>query len=107
MTSVNMRHKVILQRSGRVRDEGGGFTGGWINQTPAIWAHVKPVKAAPVTIAGQPQQEITHMVEIRYRDDITKADRPTYRGRVLEIQNVVNAGESGKYLHISCIETGV
>jgi SPP1 family predicted phage head-tail adaptor len=101
-----MRHKVTIQRRQLVRDEGGGFAQGWADDV-TIWAQVKPATATAVIIANQPQQQVTHDVKIRYRSDLTKKDRLTYRGRILEIEDIVNEDELGKFLRITCIESGV
>lgn len=105
-----LKNRITIQRPTRARDEGGGFVDTWVDLV-TLWASVRPLTASPLLSALQPQQQITHEVKIRHASgvlaQISKRNRIVYKGRMLEISDIVNEDEAGKFFLITCIENGV
>ncbi len=69
-----------------------------------VWAKVMPAKGGEKLFAGQVQDSLTYLVTIRYRDDVTAANRLVWQDKPLNIRAVVNNDMHNRYLTLECVE---
>ncbi len=98
-----LRHRVILQRRLDAPDGGGGVILGW-SDIAGLWAEVTPLAGDETVQAMGVQDRQKFRVRLRYREDISGADRLLFRQRVLNIRSLINAGERGQWLECRCEE---
>jgi len=70
-----------------------------------LFASVEPMSGRQMMASQQKIGEITHRVQMRYRDGINSGHRFLFRGRVLDIIQVINVKEAGAVLEILCKES--
>jgi len=102
-----LRHRVQLQgHTNRedARDSYGGVTVTW-NTLATVWAAVEPAGGREQYRTQAERAELTHLVVVRYRPDLTPVDRVVLGGgRALDVEAVVNPGERNRELHLLCRE---
>lgn len=54
-----------------------------------VWAYIELLKDSERYIHSQLKSEATHRIVIRYTDEIDKTMRILYRGRVFEIESII------------------
>jgi SPP1 family predicted phage head-tail adaptor len=98
-----LRHAIILQRRSGAADAGGGIS--------TIWTDIAELRAAIVPLTGgetvqamrvQPVQN--YLVRMRYRADVTPADRLLFGQRVLNIRSVKNVNGRSRWTECRCEE---
>jgi len=98
-----LRHVIILQRQSETADAGGG--------TSSIWSDIAEVRAEVIPLTGsetvqamrvQPVQN--YLIRMRYRGDVTTADRLLFGQRILNIRSVKNVNERGRWMECRCEE---
>jgi SPP1 family predicted phage head-tail adaptor len=101
-----LRHQVTLQGPGAlVADGDGGYT-----QTPAtvgtVWASIQPATARDLEriVANVEQANASHLVTIRYRDDVNTTTQVLYGTRVLKVTGMQNPDERNISLILICTE---
>ena len=98
-----LRQRVILQRRAEVADAGGGVSLSW-SDIAELPAGILPLAGSERVRAmrGQPVQNF--LIRLRYRGDITPADRLLFGQRVLNIRSVQNVNERNQWLECRCEE---
>jgi SPP1 family predicted phage head-tail adaptor len=96
-------HRVILQRRSEVADLGGGVNLSWTD-IAELWAGIMPLTGSETVRAMRVQPIQNFLIRLRYRDDITAADRLLFGQRVLNIRSVRNVNERGQWLECRCEE---
>lgn len=99
------RTELILQEAVIAEDGVGGHTEDW-REMAVVFAHVEPARAASRFEAGQEHETVTHRVTLRHRADVRSGMRFLKKGRALEITNVQDADETGRYLVCQVREEG-
>lgn len=101
-----LRHQVTLQGPGTaVSDGDGGYT-----QTPAaigtVFASIQPATARDLEriVANVEQSNASHLVTIRYRDDVDTTTQVLFGTRVLKVTGVQNPDERNISLVLVCTE---
>ncbi|MCK2286036.1 phage head closure protein [Escherichia coli] len=80
----------------------GAVVNGWADQAK-LWANVTDLSARDFVAAQAGQSEVTTRITIRWRDDVTDKHRIRYRGRIYDIQGVLEDDKSGReYLTLPC-----
>ncbi len=69
-----------------------------------VWASVKPMSSKERVYGSQVSNEITHLVEMRYRADVAADYFLEMDGRTLRIDAVFNVDEKDKSLQLQCKE---
>jgi phage head-tail adaptor, putative, SPP1 family len=92
-----LRTEMILQKAETSSDGTGGHTENWV-EVATVFARVEPLRAQSRFGAGQYLESVTHRVTLRFREDVRSGMRFLKHGRTLEIINVQDADESGRYL---------
>ncbi len=98
-----LRHQVVLQRRSEVLDAGGGVNLIWLDIAD-LWAAVTPLGGGESVQAMRLQPVQNFVIRLRYRDDITPADRLLFKQRVLNIRSVRNVSERSQWLECRCEE---
>lgn len=101
----DLRNRIDFITSATVTDEATGLpeTGEKVFAAN-VWAAIGGVTAMDLFQAQQYTKQVTHKVTIRYRRGILSSMRIRFRGRMFEIQGVVNVEERNVRLDIFCIE---
>lgn len=103
MNIGKMRHRVTIQALQPVPDGGGGYTEDWIN-VDTVWAEVEALQGSTFVQAQKLNVQLTHRVKMRYHP-ITDANRLLHKGRILDIDYILNVDERNVELRINCAES--
>ncbi|MCI0349391.1 MAG: phage head closure protein [Acidobacteriales bacterium] len=68
------------------------------------WAEVVPLSGEERLIAQQVNAEVTHRVRLRYLAGVTTKMRIVHKGRVLDINTILNQDERRAMLELLCKE---
>ena len=106
-----MRRRLVVQRYTRTSDDAGGGSIAWTDQA-SLWAAVEPIRARESDFADKQREVITHKIRMRYRRDITNADRLletfTRDGvqieRIFAIKGIRNIDDRFDYMELDCEE---
>jgi SPP1 family predicted phage head-tail adaptor len=95
-----LRHRVTLEAPVDAPDGAGGFARSF---TPIanLWARIAPSGAREDFVEQRAEQVMSHVVTIRWRDDVTKNMRFVHRGRRLRIQSAFDPDERREALRRS------
>ncbi|MEL6373423.1 MAG: phage head closure protein [Pseudomonadota bacterium] len=99
----DLRHRVAIEHVVRTGDGAGGAQERWA-VLGLVWASVEPTRGDEELRADALSGDVSHVVTIRYRDDVLPAMRFTFDGRELEILSAFDAGERGRWLRCLCRE---
>ena len=111
MSIGKMRQNLQIQRYTKTPDGGGGSTVVY-NKVADIFAQIMP-KAAKENLFGDQMREVTsHVIMIRYRRDLTHADRLVQNhtrlgeqfSRTFAIKGIKNINNEFKYMQIAAQE---
>jgi SPP1 family predicted phage head-tail adaptor len=102
MNAGKYKHRVTIQEYTKVDDGGGGYTEDWVDVT-TVWAKVTPLSGNKLFQAQQINAEISHEVEVRYRE-LSHKNRLMFNNRVLNIESVVDVDEAKRELKATCKE---
>jgi SPP1 family predicted phage head-tail adaptor len=91
------RHLGLFQNpAAAVPDGEGGWVEGWADLDPAEW----PISITPATVrdlervgAGTILTTATHVIEARWRGDVSTKTRITFDGRIFHITGIQNPEE--------------
>ena len=101
ITAGMLREPVTVQRQVSVSDGMGGQAIQWIDLYTTR-ADVRPISGREAVQAMQLQASVTHRVYMRYRADITAADRLMIRGNPLQVRAIINVELRNRWLELSC-----
>lgn len=102
----SMDQRIELQRLSRIPDGGGGYSEEWATYAE-VWAEVRPLSGRERYQAQQVEASANYRIRIYNRDDISPADRILWRGKLLNIRFIADAGSRALYLDIDAeIERG-
>ena len=94
----------MLQYQKGVDDGGGSLDYEWRDRE-AVFAEVRPLSSGGERFYGQQLEEtLTHMITMRWRDNIDHKLRIVYDKRYFKIVRVVDKDERRRYLQILCEE---
>jgi SPP1 family predicted phage head-tail adaptor len=89
MRSGTMRDVVTLLVLVPATDPRWGTVEEW-QEVASPWANVTPLDGTEAVVDKGVQSEISHTITMRYRSDVTSANRITYRGQTLEILSAID-----------------
>jgi SPP1 family predicted phage head-tail adaptor len=99
-----LRHRVTIQEFVATgTDARGQALGDWVDVVE-VWASVVPLAGRWAEYAHQLWESATVRVLIRFRADVTSANRLLFGSRVLDIGVVTNQGEDNHTLELLCTE---
>ncbi|MDC9582710.1 phage head closure protein [Xenorhabdus sp. PR6a] len=79
MRAGRLRHRITLQKNKSTRDTFGGVINNW-EDVADVWAEVIAISGRELVASGAVLSEATVRIWLRYRDDITTANRIVYQG---------------------------
>jgi phage head-tail adaptor, putative, SPP1 family len=103
MRAGKLRHRVRLQREQTEDDLAGADNVSFI-EVDTVWADVRTSGGREFWEAKKLTPELTHEVEIRYRDDVVAGMRFLYGTQVLRIQAPVDPDGRRISLLVMCQE---
>lgn len=108
LAAGSLDQRVTLSRPRLVRDEIGGLAASSSLSLPTIAASVRPVTLRESAFASQIGVRPSHVVTIRYRDDVKTGDRLTWRGRDYRIEQAIerDARREALDLYVTAVEVG-
>ncbi|WP_338804861.1 phage head closure protein [Xenorhabdus griffiniae] len=79
MRAGALRQRVTIQKNEQSRSPSGGVINNWLN-VAEVWAEVKYISGRELVASGRILSEATVRIWLRYRADITTANRIFYQG---------------------------
>jgi len=105
MRASELRHRIIIQASTKISDGMGSFTTSW-SDVATIWAGIWPLRPKEVIENMRAEGKLTHRIRIRYRKNLTSANRLKFGNRYFNIKGPpINPNERNIYLDIMAEET--
>lgn len=107
MEAGRLRWRVTIQHPTRTVSNTSGEKAvafGTNDADVTVWAEIKPVTAREQIQATQTQGIATHVITMRYRDDVTDQCRIKFGDRIFNITGVINPEELGVSLQILATE---
>lgn len=101
ITAGMLREPVTVQRQVSASDGMGGQAIQWVDLLTAS-ASVIPLSGREAVQAMQLQASVTHRVTMRYRADLTPADRIIVRGKPMQIRAIINVEMRNRWLELIC-----
>jgi SPP1 family predicted phage head-tail adaptor len=96
VASGQLRHKVALQAETITQDPTtGDMTKVWTTFAN-VWAQIAPLSGREFIAASASQSEVQGKIVIRYRDDVSSANRVVYRDQYYRILAALPDAESGR-----------
>lgn len=86
--------------------EPDGYGGEKVNYQDVceVWAYIEPLKDSERYIHSQLKSEATHRIVIRYRNEIDKTMRIVFRGRIFEIESIIEENFEKRFLILEVIQ---
>jgi SPP1 family predicted phage head-tail adaptor len=91
-----LRERITIQQATEKRNAIGETVQSWATFTER-WASVEGLSSREVLNQGQQQTEISHRVRLRYVDGMKGTMRILWRGRVLEINSLLEHGNRSEH----------
>ncbi|HAD25887.1 MAG TPA: head-tail adaptor protein [Alphaproteobacteria bacterium] len=101
----DLRHRVTLQQVVDVADAGGGSTQSW-QDVVTLWAEILPLSGGEDVRAMAVSSTQKYRLRLRYRADITPAQRFVRDAQILNIRAVRDRDGRGRWIECLC-EAGV
>lgn len=102
-TIGGLRERVTLEAPVDTADDAGGFTRAYA-PLATLWARIGPVAAQDQFVEQRQEQALTHVVIIRWRNDVCSQMRFVHRGRRLLIHAAHDPDERRRFLVCRCEE---
>jgi SPP1 family predicted phage head-tail adaptor len=108
MTIGKMNRRLHFQTQSRTSD-GGGSSAVSYSDSFTTFGQIIPKSGTEKLFGDQLEENITHIIKIRYRKDVTHKNRIQYRPdsnltRTFNVKRVLNVNDRNKYLNIQCVE---
>lgn len=98
-----LRERVTVQQFTETRNGIGAAVKSW-SDVAEVWAEVRTPSGRELMAAAQMHSVLTHMITIRYRDDITAAMRVVWRGVNLEVDGEpFDPDGTRRWLKLRCV----
>lgn len=104
MRAGDLRHRVTIQKRAapQTQNSAGEITTVW-STVATVWAAVEPQSGTEGLEQDARVAQVSHLVRIRRRTDVTPAMRALEGTRVLEILGVLDANKPGE-MRLQCRE---
>lgn len=96
--------RLNLQRDSEPADGAGGYSTSFVTVAD-VWAQISPVSADAASRAATFNNDITHVITVRWRNDLAAGMRFRKGARVFEIRAVHDPDETARFLQCHCLET--
>src|SRR5690625_2095255 len=98
-----LKQRITIQKEERVRQPSRSYETEWVPFLDS-WARIVPLSGTERYTAQQVQSELSHRVEMRYREGIKPQMRVRYGERSFDTEAVLNLEEADRELHLMCSE---
>lgn len=98
-----LRHRLIIERSVRTPDGGGGVSENWV-QLAEVWAAIEPLSGVERVEAARLTGRHMYEIRMRYRSDVEPAMRFALGDRLFHILSLEDVGARGRWLRALCEE---
>lgn len=105
MRAGTLRDRIVIQRQSTAVDQAWGQSTAW-NDISTVWASVVATVADESFAQKGTASATGYTVKMRYRADVSGADRLKYRGVVLDIVGVIDVGGRRRELEIKAVAHG-
>ena len=101
-----LRHRLTIEAGNPSDDGQGGQSDPWASPitVATVWGRIQPLRGAERPHAGQLDARHSHRITIRYREDVTTAQRVRRGTRIFNIRVVSNRAERDRWLDLLCEE---
>ncbi|WP_124728807.1 phage head closure protein [Staphylospora marina] len=103
MKISDFRHRITFQEYVTTEDELGQQIGQWVD-VHTCWAAIKTIQGREYVAAGAERNEGMIRFVVRYTPGISPTMRISYKGRIFDINFVVNDDERNKTMTIFATE---
>jgi len=100
-----LTHRLTLERRNESPDGCGGTDVTW-SAVASIWGVVKPHRAIAFDRADQTDEELTHTITCRFRNDVASGWRLTMDERTFDVVTVHDPDERRRYIELQTREQG-
>ena len=101
-----LRHLVALEQ--RLEDEttqdATGATVPTWSEFARVYAEIRAASGREAAVAQQMNAEVSTIVKIRHRTDVTPSCRVVYGARVFDVQAILDEDGRSRYLKLMCRE---
>ena len=98
-----LNKQATIQTYTATGDGMGGSTLVW-NNTATVFCDIMPTTGAEVLRFGAVDTDITHIIRMRYKANLSNQNRITYDNRTFNIRSVIDKGEDGQFIEVLCAE---
>ena len=98
-----LRRRLTLEAPVEIPDEIGGVTRTFA-ALASLWASVAPVSGQRLFVARRLEEDISHLIKIRWRDGVTAAMRFRLGPRIFQIRALHDVSQTRRYLVLYCRE---
>jgi SPP1 family predicted phage head-tail adaptor len=103
-TSIGrLRHRVVLQQDVGTKDANHEIVPDW-SDVANVYCAIVGASGVEAVQGLQLDATTTHLVEMRYRSDVTARMRLLWGSRVLNISSVVDTADRQRRLFLQCVE---
>ena len=108
MSIGKINRRLFFQSQTRTSD-GGGSLAVPHSDSFSTFGHIQHKTGSEKLFGDQLEENVTHVITVRYRSDISHKMRIQYRPtsnltRTFNIKRVINQRDKSKYLELLCIE---
>lgn len=100
-----LSHRFVVEELSEQADGFGGLTRTW-TQLDHVWGTLRPLSAKARQLAQQRDEETTHRVVLRFRDNLASGWRLRMGYRTFRVETVIDPDETRRYLELTCVEEG-
>jgi SPP1 family predicted phage head-tail adaptor len=100
---TSLRERLQIDAQSQTIDGAGQITTTW-STLATVWGKMEPTRSMQATVAGRDEQSRLYDATIRYRADVTTNCRVVWRGRLFDIQGVVDKTLQRQYLSLALRE---
>jgi SPP1 family predicted phage head-tail adaptor len=95
--------RITLQQRAETQGASGGQDVTWTDVL-SCWAKISPVSGRALDVAASLQAQVSHVVTIRYRPNITAKMRVLFQSRTFDIVAPLDEDENHVVLNLFCVE---
>lgn len=105
MEAGRLRHRITIEERSGSTDSMGQVTYTW-STLATVWAQVRMAGAGERFVSGADTElaQVSHRINIRYRDDVTTLNRVIHDGRTLDIHSAIDPEGRQREMLLLCRE---
>lgn len=92
-----LNHRISIESIVETSDGCGGVAVSWA-PVAEVWASIRPLRQRVFEQALQQEEEQTHKITLRFRDDVSSGWRFASDGRIFEVISATDPDERQRYL---------